>query len=122
MPTITDKTEALETLRALFKGRSSDKALTVYTSIRSVSRSGMSRTMDLYVIRNGELRRITWHVAQAAGFTLNKRGHLKVSGCGMDMGFHVVYNLGHALFTGTDRAKRSHNASAGYALSHRWIG
>lgn len=119
---MTDKTEAIDTLSALFKGRRTRKSLTVYTAIRSVSRSGMSRTMDLYVIRDGELRRITWHVAKAGGYTMNKRGHLRVSGGGMDMGFAVVYHLGHVLFDGTARARRSHNGNGGYALNQKWLG
>jgi hypothetical protein len=33
--------------------------MTIYTCLRSVSSSGMSRTLDLYYVENGEIFRIT---------------------------------------------------------------
>ena len=72
---------------------------TVYTVLRSVSRSGMNRKIDLYKIEDGEPHWLTYLVAKATGITFdNKRDALSVGGCGMDMGFHVVYSLSAALF------------------------
>ena len=39
----------------------------------------------------------------------SKREGVKVGGAGMDMGFHLVYNLAAVLF------------DDGYALEHKWI-
>jgi hypothetical protein len=73
---------------------------TVYTVLRGVSRSGMMRWIDLYVIENGEPRRVT-HLASRAdvgsGYD-NKREALKMSGCGMDMGFAAVYEMSRKMF------------------------
>jgi hypothetical protein len=78
--------------------------MNVYTKVNSVSRSGMSRRISLYVVVDGEIRDITWHVARAFGESTKQRGEyvqdagLHVGGCGMDMCFATVYNLGRVLF------------------------
>jgi hypothetical protein len=83
---------------------------TVYTVLRSVSASGMSRTLDLYVVINSEIVRITWRVAEALDARYDqKRQALRVSGCGMDMGWHCIYNLSHLIL------------GNGYALKHQWL-
>lgn len=72
---------------------------TVYTLLRNVSRSGMSRDMDVYVMEGNEPRRITWSVAKAADLTYNTKSEaIRMGGCGMDMGFALVYNLSRALY------------------------
>jgi len=81
---------------------------TVYTVLRSVARSGMSRRMDVYVMRDNAPRWITGAVATLLGSPTNGTGML-VRGGGMDMGFHVAYSLSAKLF------------GDGCALSHRWI-
>ena len=91
---------------------------TVYTSIKSVSSSGMSRTMSLYVVDGARIQNITFYVAQVLGWSLvEKNGSrvLRVGGCGMDMGFHAVYSLSSALFKG------SVEGDAGYSLRHEWL-
>ncbi len=93
----TEQQEAIETLKELCKPGSK-----VYTVLRHVSRSGMMRAIDCYVIQDNEPRRITWSVAKACGMTYNRKHEaLSVGGCGMDMGFHVVYNLSHTLYRDT---------------------
>jgi hypothetical protein len=73
---------------------------------------------------SGMLRRISPILADRDGYTLNLDRYaamlydappadagegVKVGGCGMDMGFHLVYELSHALY------------GNGYALRHRWL-
>jgi hypothetical protein len=59
----------------------------------------------MLLVGNGkEVINITWDVAQAFGEPVKQRGEyvqdagLYVQGCGMDMCFHTVYNLGRTLF------------------------
>lgn len=95
------KQEAQESIAFLLQhyGDALRPGSTVYTVLRSVSRSGMSRDIDLYVIENGEPHRITFHAARACGFTYSRKTEaLRVGGCGMDMGFHVVSTLSHVLY------------------------
>lgn len=109
--TESEKAEAIAQLRKTLR-----KGDTLYTCLRSVSSSGMSRTLDVYVMRKNEPRRLTYSVAQALGWTYDRRREaLKVGGCGMDMGFHTVYTLARALW----RDKMETNP--GYALQQKWL-
>lgn len=68
---------------------------TVKTILRHVSRSGMSRSISVVV--NGE--DVTYLAARAMGEKYPDRyDGITVGGCGMDMGFHLVYNLSRTLF------------------------
>lgn len=76
---------------------------TVYTVLRHVSRSGMSRNIDLYYMRDDAPQWISAYVGHAIGSPQSRKNWersqgLTVGGCGMDMGFHLVYNLGRVLF------------------------
>jgi len=90
----TEKQEAIDDLRKLLHPGD-----TVYTILRNVSRSGMSRTVDAYIMQDNEPRRLSWAISKAIGFTYDKvHEGIKVGGCGMDVGFEVVYHLGYALW------------------------
>lgn len=98
---------------------------TVYTIVRHVARSGMMRIIDLYAMVNNEPRRITWQVCKAAGITYSRKHEgARMNGCGMDMCFAAVYELGHALWPqGTPTPHGSRNGqpdnAGGYALRKR---
>ena len=82
---------------------------TVYTNVLNVSSSGMSRKMRVYFVDDsGNLENITSDVAQVLGYTLRDYS-MTVRGCGMDMGFSVVYNLSKCLF------------DDGYTLKQQWL-
>jgi hypothetical protein len=91
---------------------------TVYTVVRHVSRSGMSRRIDLYTIKGGEMVYLTGHVACLLGYSRagGSNHGLTVVGCGMDMGFHLVYNLAVSLF-----CPEKYDHDKAYSLTHRWI-
>lgn len=91
---------------------------TVYTILRHVSNSGMSRAIDVYQIIDNQPRCITHLVAQVLGYSQDKKHDyaLKVGGCGMDMGFHIVYSLSCALYCPD---KYDHDSA--YSLKHKWI-
>lgn len=129
----TDVKESIKRLRKICP-----PGTTVYTVLRHVSRSGMMREISLYVIRKGELRSITWDAARALKNPIN-RGHsfwaLRVSGAGMDMGFHVVNSLSYALHGYKSKGDgaapdaqgipfhktRPGHYRAGYSLNQRWM-
>ena len=122
---------------------------TVYTLLDHVSRSGMMRHIRVvvpytrddgstdFIHPNHSAARLLG-VSQAAG------DGLKMTGCGMDMGFQLVYLISHYLFpdgfgcvgkgcpsndhSNGDRDHRKHSKrrphwhkSGGYALRHRWL-
>ena len=128
-----DKMQAFVYLRDLIKPGD-----TVYTMIKHVSRSGMYRVIDLYIMKDNEPQRISGFAAKLLeGYDDNHEG-CKAGGCGMDMGFHLVHNLGYALFgdgfecTGERCPSNDHSngdrdysphmhKSGGYSLHQRWL-
>jgi hypothetical protein len=99
--TKTDREEATERLRALLKPGD-----TVTGIVRTVARSGMSRTIDFYA--GSELGQyLTGYMAKALDLGRTPDGAVRVHGCGMDMIFATVYDLSRTLF------------QDGYALKNR---
>lgn len=91
---------------------------TVYTVLRSVSSSGMSRTLSLKVAKDGKILDLTYYASVVLDWPLvevNGSRALRVGGCGMDMGFHTVYTLSRVLFREEGNTK-----DAGYSLNHAW--
>lgn len=91
----SEQEEARATLREMFPPGS-----TVYTVLRHVSRSGMSRSISvLHSDDAGNISDVSWAVARATESKFDRdRGGVKVGGCGMDMGFAVVYDLSWSLY------------------------
>ena len=88
---------------------------TVYTQVRHVSGSGMSRRISAYVIRDNEPWNISGYVARVLDWPCDRDElSVRVSGCGMDMGFHLVYSLSATLFP-----RGADNSDGGYALKQR---
>lgn len=111
--------ESREALRELFA-----IGATVDVKLVSVARSGMSRRLRFYVDRSEPgksiLEDVTEDVAVLLGCSTNDKG-MKIDGCGMDMGFAAVSDLGYALFTEAECKGKTHNNSRGYALKHNWL-
>lgn len=117
---------------------------TVSTILDHVSRSGMTRHIRVlvpYVQKDGTVDYLhpNWLVATAIGARLAKRGDgVVMGGCGMDMGFQLVYTLSRILFpdgfdcagercrsndhsNGDRKRTPHHHHDGGYALSQRWL-
>lgn len=121
--------------------------------VTHVSRSGMQRSIEFYIaqietrteythhgsadnppmsttsrkVRRPVISRITWEMSRVLGYRIDqKHGGIVVGGCGMDMGFHCVYNLGMRLWPkGTRKPHGRRNgqpdSTGGYALKSRQI-
>ena len=119
MKTLTKKQErereqerAREELRAMMAG---DERPTIGTILRHCSASGMSRDISLYYKDTN----ITYLAGVAMGDSIkNSHGFnaIRVHGCGMDMGFHLVYGLSITLFCPD---KYDHDSA--YKLNQRWL-
>ena len=67
---------------------------TIYSIIRHVSKSGMSRHISFFYIDNQRPYWITHDIHQLLGYKMNKyHDAIIVGGCGMDMAWSVVNNL-----------------------------
>ncbi len=86
---------SLAELRALLPPGS-----TVTCVLRHVARSGMTRHIDFYLVRDSEARWLSGRISHALGMRQTRDGALIVNGTGMDMGFHVVYELSCILYAG----------------------
>ena len=72
---------------------------TIYYKVENVSRSGMGRDISFYNVENGEICFLTYSMMVLLGERRAKSNDgLHVTGCGMDMGFHCIYNLGRVLY------------------------
>jgi len=102
---------------------------TVYQSIGHVSKSGMYRTIKNMIIIDGTLRNIDWQIARVMDYVTPKEDGLGVTGCGMDMGFDIVYNLGRTLYPKGDGKTLTHRNGekntleydGGYLITPRWV-
>ena len=89
----------------------------VYTILRHVSRSGMSRVIDVYIVINDLPHCITARVSRLLGYKIDKDcSGLKVSGSGMDMGFDIVHSLSMALYCQT-----KYSQEGAYKLKQYWL-
>lgn len=124
----TGQAEAVERLRAILV-----PGVTVYTILRHVSRSGMQRTISLRLARpDGGFYDLDHNAALAIGARLDRdRGGIKMGGCGMDMGFELVYQLGRVMFPdgfklaegqhGRNGDKSGFDNDGGYAFRQVWL-
>ena len=119
----------------------------VYTTVKHVSSSGMLRHIDVIAIKNNKPIILNWYIEKmglykrAKSYDSKNANSLRVCGCGMDMGFAVVYNLASALYPqgykcqgekccSNDhtndhnckriKGKRNHR-DGGYALKQSWL-
>lgn len=90
---------------------------TCYTQVTSVAKSGMSRKMKFFAVKDGEIIDVTWRVATVLGDSVQHDGTIRVSGCGMDMGFHIVYCLSRTLYGDV----KCNESDSGHALKQRWL-
>ena len=131
--TDADRLEAIKNLRKRIR-----PGMTVYTVLRHVSRTGMTRGIDVYLVKKSTHVWITGYVGKAIGCPQSMKDWqqskvLRISGCGSDMGFEVVYNLGRVLFPQgfvPEKAKKHGrngtpdtelDTDGGYSLNHKWL-
>lgn len=105
----------------------------VFTIVKHVSRSGMMRRIIPFIIINNEPYDLSWHIARLGLFKRKYPNEgLEVYGCGMDMCFHLVYELGRILYPeGFKLAKGQYghacndsryDTDGGYALEMKHFG
>lgn len=97
---------------------------TVYTVLRHVSRSGMSRNIDVYYMADGQPQWISAYVGHAIDSPQSRKNWersqgLTVGGCGMDMGFHIVNNLSYAIFPEYKCLGEGNHCPSNYHSNHR---
>ena len=108
----TEQQEAITRLREWVKPGD-----TLYTLIKSVARSEMSRVIQVIQIVNNEPHYLGYNVALALGRSYDRKQEgVRVNGCGMDMGFELIYALSCKLF-----CEEHYDHDKAYSLKHRWL-
>jgi hypothetical protein len=125
--------QATTFLRSLLK-----PGTTVYTKINHVTRSGMSRSITAYAIIDDKPVYLSGYAARVLDERRDKYDGITLAGCGMDMGFELVYRLSRKLYpegytcvgqhcpsndhsNGDRNYGRHHHCDGGYALRQRWL-
>jgi len=126
---VNEKEETIKELKDLVK-RADYKA---YTILRSVSRSGMFRRISVLLIIDNEPYFIDHLINKLGTYKRDKKEEgLRVSGCGMDMGFDVVYNAGRDIWATKEEAQaekiityrngnKEPETDGGYLIKQRWL-
>ncbi len=85
--------EAIEQLTRAGVNQSSQ----IYAVLRKVSASGNSRQVSYFVVKDNNLFNITFAVGVLSSQPLTTSGDIavKITGCGMDMCFEALYNVGN---------------------------
>lgn len=87
---------------------------TLYTTVNHVTKSGETRYIKTILIRDNQPLYLDYHISKVLDWSLSdKYNGIKVGGCGMDMGFHLVYTLSARLF--------GHANDGGYKIKQRWL-
>lgn len=81
----------------------------IYVTVSHVARSGMSRWIKVFVLRNGKMINIGDLVAKKLGLRYDVGKGIYVQGCGMDVCFWLTYQLGSKLFNN------------GYTFKYYWL-
>jgi hypothetical protein len=103
----TAKTSEKERAKAELKKLFAGSGYQAYTMLRHVSSSGMFRRISVYVIEDNQPLCIDYLIGKLGNYKRDKENEgLRVSGCGMDMGFAVVYDTSGEVFDDEEEVKR----------------
>ena len=86
------------------------------------SKSGMSRNIkfvEMVKSNTSDQHHLLnfYQLFEILGYTnVKNTDQFRIGGCGMDMGFHLVYSLGWSLYTREER-----QADPGYSLKQTWL-
>lgn len=125
--------EEIEEIRKELKKLLRKAKYKVYTTLNHVSSSGMFRRISCFVVIKNEPLNINWYIDKIGIFKRDKKKDgLRVSGVGMDMGFHIVYTLGSVLWKTKEEALKENivtgrngskepEINGGYLLKQEWL-
>lgn len=91
----------------------------IYQLVRSVARSGMSRVISTYAVSDGQLVCLDWAIGTLVGGL--KREGVRISGCGMDMGFALMDHALHEAYKAKLEAVPYTERPNGNDIDRRWL-
>ena len=100
----SDKERAEEFLKDWFP-----KGSTAHTTVRHVNPKGTSRHIKVLAISGERIQNVSYYVSKLLDWRYTDKEAIFVGGCGMDMGFHLIYTLSSVLY------------DDGYAIKQSWV-
>ena len=88
------KNQCAADLRALIPAKGGK----VWAMVKHVARSGMSRTIAIYIVKEGDIMDISHLVAGATEYKLIRDSGVSIGGCGMDMRFALMDSCLYAMY------------------------
>jgi len=108
------KDEIIQWKAELWAILSNMKEPVLYTDLKHVSRSGMRRVIQVIAIKDNQPYYLGYRIAAILNWPYDEdKEGVKVDGCGMDMGFHLIYTLSSVLYPDEERG--------GYHIKQRWL-
>ena len=105
-----------------------DDKLTVFTQVIHTAKSGMTRWIKAYVMIDNEPRELTGYNLPSFAKEHYKwddsKDAWKIGGCGMDMGFALVYDMAShygKIEAGGYDVLGEKKLDMGYSLNQRWL-
>ena len=95
------------------------KGETLYTVLTNVSSSGLSRRFKVLIVKKGEIADISRIVCDALDYR-NYNDNVVVGGAGMDMSFHLVYQIAGHLGYSDNRGNPPYTTNC-YGLNHKHL-
>ena len=92
-----DKAELHESSKKWLKENIKEQE-TIYYCVTKVSQSGMSRNIKFMYHDGKRLLNLSGYFSELCDYKWNGDGSIKVQGCGMDMGCHVISSVARTLF------------------------
>lgn len=104
MKTQVQHTPAQQTLHELLQNASKDHngKTRIWGKVEHVSASGMSRSIKLYIVINGNIQDITGYTADALDKKRDKHWGITVKGVGMDMIHHLIETVSYRIYGTSD--------------------
>jgi hypothetical protein len=93
---------------------------TIYTKVNHVSKSGMMRIISAYVVIDGSIQEIRY-LPNCKDLKWNdKHSGWRMDGCGMDMGFALVYHIARH-YGYLALGQNSNHSDYGYSINQSWL-
>lgn len=100
----TEQGKAIQNLYELLGNASKDHngKTRIWGKVEHVSKSGMSRSIKLYVVIDGNIQNITGYAADALDKKRDRHWGITVKGCGMDMIHHLIETVSYRIYGTSD--------------------
>lgn len=111
------KDYAIDRLRYFFKPGS-----TAYTNLAHVTRSGLTRSVKVFAVKNGQIVDVSDYVATALDKPLDRiNGGVKMGRTGTDMGYTLIQQMSATIHANSRSKLLTGLVTPADLVSQRWV-